>query len=211
MLDERTPRWKPGAKSKNRKPKRRFPPEVLTDSEVRALMDACGPYTMTAVRNRALIAVLYRSGLRISEALALYPKDIDFASGAIRVLHGKGDKSRTVGIDTGAIEYVQQWLEVRQRWNVNGCHPIFCSRSGQRLGEGYIRRLFPSLGRMAGIQKRVHPHGLRHTHAAQLREEGVDVGIISKQLGHVSIATTARYLDHIAPSSVLRTMQMRVW
>jgi site-specific recombinase XerD len=166
---------------------------------------------MTALRNRALIAVLYRSGLRISEALALYPKDIDFATGAIRVLHGKGDKSRTVGIDAGAIEYVQQWLIVRQRWGTNGCHPIFCSRSGQQLGEGYIRRLFPDLGRKAGIQKRVHPHGLRHTHAAQLREEGIDVGIISKQLGHVSIATTARYLDHIAPAALLSVIGQRRW
>jgi site-specific recombinase XerD len=140
--------------------------------------------SLSAVRNRALIALLYRSGLRISEALALYPKDIDFASGAIRVLHGKGDKSRTVGIDAGATDYVQHWLAVRQRWGVTGCLPIFCTRSGQQLGEGYIGRLFPSLGRIAGIQKRVHPHGLRHTHAAQLREEGIDVGIISKQLGH---------------------------
>jgi integrase len=138
-------------------------------------------------------------------------KDIDFASGAIRVLHGKGDKSRTVGIDPGAIEYVQNWLAVRQRWEMTGCHPIFCTRSGQQLGEGYIRRLFPSLGRIAGIHKRVHPHGLRHTHAAQLREEGIDVGIISKQLGHVSIATTARYLDHIAPAALLQVMSQRSW
>src|SRR5688572_13302450 len=97
MQDERPRRWRPGGTTTTKKPKRRFPPEVLTDQEVRALMDACGRYTATAVRNRAMIAVLYRSGLRISEALALYPKDIDFASGAIRVLHGKGDKSRTVG------------------------------------------------------------------------------------------------------------------
>ena len=211
MQDDRPRPWRPGAKPKTRKPKRRFPPEVLTDSEVRGLMDACGRYTPTAVRNRALIAVLYRSGLRISEALALYPKDIDFVSGAIRVLHGKGDKSRVVGIDAGAIQYVQHWLAVRQRWGVNGCHPIFCTRSGMRIGEGYIRRLFPSLGRIAGIQKRVHPHGLRHTHAAQLREEGIDVGIISKQLGHVSIATTARYLDHIAPMRVIEAIALRSW
>ena len=77
MQNDRIRRWRPGENSQKRKPKRRFPPEVLSDEEVRALMDACGRYTMTAVRNRALIAVLYRSGLRISEALALYPKDID--------------------------------------------------------------------------------------------------------------------------------------
>lgn len=210
MQHERPRRWGPGTTPKP-KPKRRFPPEVLTDDEVRALMDACGRYTPTAIRNRALIAVLYRSGLRISEALALLPKDIDFASGAIRVLRGKGDKARTVGIDGGAIEFVQRWLEVRSRWNVDAWHPLFCTRAGRRIGEGYIRRLFPSLGRIVGIQKRVHPHGLRHAHAAQLRAEGIDVGIISKQLGHNSIATTARYLDHSAPLLVINSITARQW
>jgi integrase len=63
----------------------------------------------------------------------------------------------------------------------------------------------------AGIEKRVHPHGLRHTHACELRQEGVDIGIISKQLGHSSTATTARYLDHIAPQAVIDIMRAREW
>ena len=67
------------------------------------------------------------------------------------------------------------------------------------------------LGEQAGIEKRFHPHGPLHTHAAQLRAEGVDIGIISKQLGHRSIATTARYLDHIAPWAVVEAMRGREW
>jgi integrase len=63
------------------------------------------------------------------------------------------------------------------------------------------------LGRQAGIAKRVHAHGLRHTHAAQLRSEGVDVGIISRQLGHRSLLTTIRYLDHIQPTAVVDAMR----
>ena len=69
----------------------------------------------------------------------------------------------------------------------------------------------PRLAKKAGIEKRVHPHGLRHTHAAELREEGVDIAIISRQLGHSSIATTARYLDHIAPQTVIDTVRAREW
>ena len=65
--------------------------------------------------------------------------------------------------------------------------------------------------RRAGIAKRVHAHGLRYTHAAQLREEGVDIGIISKQLGHASISTTAHYLDHIAPWAVVEVVAQRAW
>ena len=71
--------------------------------------------------------------------------------------------------------------------------------------------MLPRLGRRAGIEKRVHAHGLRHTHAAEMRSEGLDIGIISKQLGHRSIATTARYLDHIAPYAVVEAVRRRLW
>ncbi len=74
-----------------------------------------------------------------------------------------------------------------------------------------MRSLLKRLGRAAGIAKRVHAHGLRHTHAAQLREEGVDIGIISKQLGHRSITTAARHLNHIAPLAVIAAMRRRRW
>jgi site-specific recombinase XerD len=192
------------------KPRRRFPPEVLSDEEVRSLMRACGE-SMTGIRNRALIAMLYRGGLRIREALSLWPKDLDLANGAVRVLHAKGGKSRTIGLDPGAITIVEQWVGERERWHVNGVQPVFCTRIGEAITDGYVRRLLPGLARLAGIHKRVHAHGMRHTHAAQLRSEGIDIGIISKQLGHQSIATTARYLDHIAPVAVVQAIRQRTW
>ena len=92
-----------------------------------------------------------------------------------------------------------------------GIHPLFCSGWGTPLTTGYIRRMLPTLARRAGIAKRVHAHGLRHTHAAELREEGVDIGVISKQLGHSDISTTARYLDHIAPWAVVEAVRSRCW
>ena len=121
---------------KKRKPKRWFPPEILSDEEVRALMDARGRYASRAVRNRALIAILYRGGLRINEALALYPKDIGLVSGAVRVLHGKGDKPRTIGIDPGAITMLQMWLERRARSGFNGVDPVFCNDDGGAISGG---------------------------------------------------------------------------
>ena len=192
------------------RPRKRFHPEVLSDEEVRALMRACGEST-TGIRNRALIAILYRGGLRITEALSIWPKDLDLNNGAVRVLHAKGGKSRTTGLDPGAVSVIQHWLDCRQRWNVNGVHPVFCTRAGQAVTDGYIRRLLPALAQIAGIHKRVHAHGMRHTHAAQLRSEVIDIGIISKQLGHQSIATTARYLDHIAPVAVVAAIRQRAW
>ena len=194
------------------KPRRRFPAEVLTDPEVRALLDACGgPYHPVALRNRALIALMYRAGLRVSEALALSPKDVDLDTGTVRVLHGKGDVSRTVGLDAGACAVVARWVEERTRANVGQAGPLLCTVSGGAVCTGYVRRLLRRLGSRAGIAKRVHAHGLRHTHAAQLRAEGIDVGIISKQLGHRSILTTIRYLDHIAPTRVIEAVRGRAW
>lgn len=78
---------------------RRSPAELLTTDEIRALIRACSARAPTGIRNRALIAVLYRGGLRISEALALYPKDLDQGAGTVTVLHGKGDQRRTAGMD----------------------------------------------------------------------------------------------------------------
>jgi site-specific recombinase XerD len=75
----------------------------------------------------------------------------------------------------------------------------------------YLKALLPKLGRQAGIGKRVHPHGLRHTHAYELMMEGVEMPIIQRQLGHVSLATTAVYLNHIAPKQVIETMRKRDW
>ena len=190
---------------------RRLPPEVLTDAEVCKLMNACSPRAPSGLRNRALIAVLYRAGLRINEALHLRPKDVDLADGSVRVLHGKGGTSRTVGLDPGASAILARWLDARTRLGINGRQPLFCTLHGGQMAAAYIRVLLKRLAAKAGIEKRVHAHGLRHTHAAQLRAEGVDIGIISRQLGHSSISTTARYLDHIAPRSVIETVRSRPW
>ncbi len=195
---------------------RTFPPEILSDDEIRRLLAGCSSTAPTGIRNHALVAVMYRSGLRISEALDLRPKDIDHQNGALRVLHGKGDRARTVGLDPGAMSIVGRWLEIRANLGLNGSSPVFCtlagpSGGGNRMTEAYVRVFLRRLARRAGIEKRVHPHGFRHTHAAELRSEGVDVGIISKQLGHRSIATTARYLDHIAPQDVIEAMSARAW
>jgi integrase/recombinase XerC len=198
------------AAATRRKPTRRLPPEILTDGEVLALMRACGE-SDTGLRNQALIAVMYRSGLRVAEALALYPKDVDAAAGTVRVLCGKGGRSRTVGIDDGGLAVVARWAAVRAALGLTGRAPLLCTRAGAPLGTGYMRRLFSNLAARAGVTKRVHAHGFRHTHAAQLRSEGVDIGIISKQLGHRSITTTACYLDHICPYAVIEAVRARAW
>lgn len=189
----------------------KLPVEPLSEDEVMRLLNAPSNRAPTGIRNRALIVLLWRAGLRVSEALALMPKDLDCKAGTIRALRGKGCKARTVGIDPEAWAIIQRWLDKRKQLGISGHRSLICTLNGGPMNKSYVRSLLPRLARKAGIGKRVHAHGLRHTMAVELRQEGVDVGIISKQLGHSSIATTARYLDHIAPQAVIDAMAKRVW
>lgn len=190
---------------------RKFPAEVLTADEVKALVRACSTRAPTGVRNRALLVVLYRGGLRVGEALALYAKDVDPRRGTIRVLHGKGDKARTVGLDPEALAVVERWIDVRKGLGISSRQRLFCTLAGGPLDQSYVRQLLPRLAARAGIDKRVHAHGLRHTHAAELAEEGYPVNFIQDQLGHASLAVTDRYLRHIAPAARIEALQRRNW
>ena len=190
---------------------RRFPAELLSSEEIRALIRACSSRAPTGVRNRALIAVLYRGGLRISEALALLPKDVDSAQGTLTVLHGKGDRRRTVVMDPAAFALLERWMDRRRALGLSGRRPVFCTLAGEPLDSSYVRRLLPRLARRSGIDKRVHAHGLRHAHAAELAAEGLPVNVVQQQLGHGSLATTDRYLRHIAPRERVEAMRARAW
>ena len=190
---------------------RKLPPEPLTESEVKALIRACSQRAVTGVRNRALIVVLYRAGLRISEALALTPKDLDPLASTIRVLHGKGDKCRVAGLDAGAWAIVELWLNRRTASGINSRAPVFCTLQGKSMKTAYVRKLLPRLARKAGIEKRVHAHGLRHTFAYELAGEGTPLHLIQSQLGHSSLATTDRYVRHLNPAAVVEAMKSRTW
>ena len=127
------------------------------------------------------------------------------------VLHGKGDRRRVVGLDPGAMAILSRWIDIRRSLGMNGHAALFCTLQGGPLKSSYLRTLLPRLARKAGIEKRVHPHGLRHTRAYELMMEGVPVPIIQQQLGHTSLATTDRYVSHLAPVDVISHMQHRNW
>ncbi len=190
---------------------RRRPPEVLSEAEAIALLKACSSRAPTGVRNRALIAVLWRCGLRISEALSLELRDVDLQAGTVRVRHGKGDRSRTVGLDEQTTALLARWLDRRRKLSPGARAPIFCTLQGGRIDSSYVRRLLPRLARKAGIDRRVHAHGLRHTHAAELAREGTPINIIRDDLGHTSLAVTDRHLRDVAPQAVIDTIRARRW
>lgn len=190
---------------------RKYPAEVLTEAEVAALLDVCSQKAATGIRNRALITVMYRAGLRVSEALSLRPGDIDADAGTITVLHGKGDGRRVIGLDPGALAALARWTDRRLAAGLDVRHTVFCTLRGASLKSAYVRALLPRLAARAGVQKRVHPHGLRHTHASELAREGTPLNLVQAQLGHASRATTDRYLKHIAPEKPGKATDVRIW
>lgn len=189
----------------------KFPIEPLTPDEVLSLLKALSTKSSTGLRNRALVTVLYRGGLRLAESLALYEKDLDREAGTVAVLHGKGDKARLVGLDAGAWAVIGEWLARRAKLGLNGRQPLFCTLEGNPLWASYVKGLLPRLAKKAGVTKRVHAHGLRHTHTRELAEEGVPVHLIRDQLGHSNISTTDKYLRQVAPLERVARLRNRTW
>jgi integrase/recombinase XerD len=189
----------------------RLDADLLTTAEVEALLRVCSSRAATGVRNRALIALLWRSGLRISEALALKPKDIDLGSGLLAVQHGKGDKRRVGALDAGTAALLERWLERRSKLDVRPTAPVFCTLRGTPVDPSYVRHVLPRLARRARINKRVHAHGLRHRHAVDLVEEGASLTTVRDLLGHSSAATTSRYLTRIGASEAVAFARQRQW
>ena len=194
---------------------RTFPVEVLTPDEVDALIAACGR-GLAGWRNRALIGVMYFGGLRVSEALALLPKDVDTERGLVTVLHGKGDKRRVVALPAPACAMVERWVMVRRTLEVPRTRPLFCVISQPTIGEtvnsAYVRSLLKKLAERAGIEKRVHPHGLRHSYASYLASRPeVPLTAIQTMLGHTSLAITEAYLHKLNPHAELELIRSLDW
>lgn len=189
----------------------KYPAEILSSDEITRLILACKTTCSTGIRNRALVVLLYRSGLRISEALALRPSDLDMCECTIRVLHGKGDKSRTAAMDPSGFAYVQHWMTERDRIEISGRAPLFCTLKGEPLMDQYVRLLLPRLAKRARIEKRVHAHGLRHLLAVEMNREGQSLTTIQMQLGHARASTTATYLTRISPQEAINAVKTRTW
>jgi integrase/recombinase XerD len=198
---------------------RKLPPEPLTPDEVRQLIGAASNRHSSGIRLRAMIAVMYGAGLRLAETLALYPRDIDTAAGTVRVREGKGRKYRTVGIDVYSCSLVDRWLDRRTQLGLNGRAPLFCTYErgeqrtnfGQPMSPRYVRTALARLGDKAGLDKRVHPHGLRHSLASDMADRGFNTHDIQAQLGHGSLATTDRYIRRLRPQGLIEAMRDRDW
>ncbi|MFI5375741.1 MAG: tyrosine recombinase XerC [Candidatus Rokuibacteriota bacterium] len=173
-------------------------PSFLPKDEATQLLDA-GPAAGTAgLRDRALVELLYASGLRVAECCGLDVDDLDEGRRTVRVL-GKGDKERVVPVGETALEALAAYLAMQGR--ARGA--LFRNARGGRLTTRSALRIVKSLARRAGLGQRVTPHTLRHSFATHMLGEGADLRLIQELLGHSRLSTTQRY-THVSPEHLMR-------
>lgn len=185
-------------------------PRHLRPGETEDLLEAAAEDEPLPRRDRAILELLYASGLRVSELAGLDWRDLDLSARVLRVL-GKGGKERMVPFGKPAAAALEKWLadweEIRARQaalagRASEEEPVFLNYRGSRLSARSVRRVIDRCVAAAGIAPGVHPHTLRHTFATHLLEGGADLRAIQELLGHSSLATTQRY-THIESERLL--------
>jgi integrase/recombinase XerD len=171
-------------------------PKAISVEEVEALLRAAGAdETPRAVRDQALLELLYGSGARISEAIGLDVDELDLSSGTVRLL-GKGSKERIVPLGSFARAAVSAYL-VRSRPSLVAAGPgspaLFLNARGGRLSRQSAWTVLRAAAEKAGLRKAISPHTLRHSFATHLLDGGADVRVVQELLGHASVTTTQVY------------------
>ncbi len=182
-------------------------PEILTLREVEQLIEQPNPHTPLGLRDRAMLEVLYATGIRVSELTRLPINQINL-EGGYTLVYGKGSKERIVPIGSQALKWVTLYLEsARGRLSQGKENPcLFISRLGRGMSRQQFWMNIKKYGRRAGIRKRITPHLLRHSFASHLLERGADLRSVQMMLGHVDISTTQIY-THVAGEKLKRIHQ----
>jgi integrase/recombinase XerC len=180
----------PGLGVQAPKPSRRLPKTMDTD-QIASLLALEGDDNFT-VRDRAILELLYSSGLRLAELVGLDLVDVDLDDMTVRVT-GKGNKTRIVPVGRVAADAIRAWLAVRAEFAGAGQNALFVSRRGTRLSGRSVQERLKQWVRRRGSGIAIHPHMLRHSFATHLLESSGDLRAVQELLGHASISTTQVY------------------
>jgi len=168
-------------------------PHFLTINETFRLIDAARGGDVMALRDRAILEVLYAAGLRVSELVRLNLEDIDIGQGILFV-YGKGKKERIAFLGEKAKEALRSYLEKRGKLlKKTRQNALFLNHLGGRLSTRSIARIIKKYSLRCGLMEKVSPHTIRHTFATHLLNQGADLRMVQELLGHASLATTQRY------------------
>ena len=170
-------------------------PEVLSLEEIDAMIRAIPREKEEALRNEAIVEMLYGSGLRVSELIDLRISRINFEEGYM-LIEGKGSKERVVPVSPRAMELAGLWLRQRTLLNIadDASDILFLNRRGKKLTRVMIFYIIRDLAERAGIKRKISPHTLRHSFATHLLEGGANLRSIQELLGHESLTTTELYV-----------------
>ena len=176
---------------------RRSLPGYLRLEEVERLLDQADEKTPLGLRDRAMLEVLYSTGLRVSELISLRVPDVDTKAGCVRCI-GKGDKERIVPVGRKALSMVEKYLraarpELCGRGKSPSSAALFVNRRGGTLSRVGVWKILSAYGRRAGLRVAIKPHMLRHSFATHLLERGADLRSVQLMLGHADISTTQIY------------------
>ncbi len=187
------------------KQERRLPRQLSVD-EMSHLLEMPDDSTALGARDRAILELLYATGVRVSELTSLDFDDVDLSEGMMRVL-GKGRKERMVPVGSKAIQALKKYLRRRCELEPkagSGKEALFLNFRGKRLNVRSVRRLLNQALEAAAIVRKVSPHTLRHSFATHLLDAGADLRSIQELLGHASLSTTQRY-THVSMERLLKT------
>jgi len=199
LVREKIVPFNPAATTSSPKLDRRLP-SFLARDEIKKLLDAPDLKTPKGKRDRAIIELIYASGLRVSELVSLDLKQVFLETRELRVW-GKGSKERIVLIGEPAVASLIKYLEKSRAFLLGNKQKeaVFLNRFGQRLPERRIQKLLDEYAHSAGIKKRVYPHLLRHTFATHMLDGGADLRVVQELLGHSNLSTTQIY-THVTKS-----------
>ena len=175
-------------------------PAVLEKTEVMELLEAIEETDAQSIRNKAMIVLLYASGLRVSELTGLRIADVDFKTGILRVV-GKGRKERIVPMGETAKRLLQRYLPLRREIFDGSSDALFLTRRGKSITDRMLRYILTGYADSIASAKNIHPHTLRHSFATHLLENGANIRVIQEMLGHSSLSTTQVY-THIGIKSM---------
>jgi len=171
----------------------------LSQKEIETLLESIKPVNYASIRNRTLIELIYSTGARVSEAAGILLKDVDLKNREISVT-GKGRKQRILYLNQSALKWIEIYLKVRDkivslknRDKYAIADYLFLNKFGKKLSVRSIRTIVKESLKRAGIEKNITPHGIRHTFATHLLQEGAGIREIQELLGHKNISTTQIY------------------
>lgn len=173
---------------------------------MRALLAAPNVHCPTGLRNRCMLELMYRSGLRVGECCKLTIRDVDVTAGTVRVIDGKGGDGTAYFDSEGLKLLLERWKRERRR--LPKSELLFCTLQGGPVSVRYMQQMFQRILKRAGVKSRATPHSLRHTFATELLDEGFHIREVQEAVRHADLSTTELY-THVLDVNLQRKIQGR--